>query len=194
MKKWAFFLSCFLLSQLCARCLVHGENTLKVGIYDNKPLVFTDSDGKAKGFLIDILEYIGSKEGWQIEYVSGYWVECLERLEKSEIDLLVGVEYSRERNEIYDFTHETSLSDWGIVYAKKGLSLKQIGNLDQKKIAVVHDDIHYNNLRKLAEQFKLNCIFIELLEYDGILELIDSKRVDAAEYWTEIEEHELPFN
>ena len=180
MKKWAFFLSCFLLLQLCARSLVYGENKLRVGIYDNKPLVFTGSDGKAKGFLIDILEYIGSKEGWQIEYVSGYWAECLERLRKSEIDLLVGVEYSRERNKIYDFTYETSLSDWGIVYAEKGLSPKQIGNLDEKRIAVVHGDIHYNNLRKLAEQFKLNCRFIELFEYDGILELIDNKRVDAA--------------
>ncbi len=180
MKKWAVFLSCFFLLQLCARSLVYGEHKLKVGIYDNKPLVFTGSDGKAKGFLIDILEYIGSKEGWQIEYVSGYWAECLERLEKSEIDLLVGVEYSKQRNRIYDFTYETSLSDWGIVYAKKGLSLNQISNLDQKRIAVVHGDIHYNNLRKLAEQFKLNCRFVELFEYDGILELIDSKRVDAA--------------
>ncbi len=180
MRKWALLLSCFLLLQPSSKCSADAENTLKVGVYDNKPLVFIDNHGKVKGFLIDILDYIASKEGWQIEYVTGYWAECLERLERGEIDLLVGVEYSRERNTIYDFTYEASLSDWGIVYTQKGSAFKQIIDLDDKKIAVVHDNIHYNNLRKLAEQFKLNCRFVEIYEYEGILELIESKRVDAA--------------
>jgi PAS domain S-box-containing protein len=179
MRKWAFLLIWFFFLQLGPQCLVHAEGALKVGIYDNRPLAFTHSDGTVKGFLIDILDYIAEHEGWQIEYVPGYLAECLERLERGEIDLLVGVEYSRERNKIYDFTYEAALSDWGIVYTKKGSNLSQIVNLDHKKIAVLHDDIHYDNLRILTEQFKLNCRFIEVYEYDGILELIDSKRVDA---------------
>ncbi len=180
MRKWALLLSFLLFLHPSSKCSAYAENTLKVGVYDNKPIVFIDNHGKVKGFLIDILEYIAAKEGWQIEYIPGYWAECLERLQRGEIDLLVGIEYSRERNKIYDFTYEASLSDWGIVYTQKGSSFNQIINLDQKKIAVVHDNIHYNNLRKLAEQFKLNCRFVEIFEYEGILELIESKRVDAA--------------
>jgi PAS domain S-box-containing protein len=157
----------------------YADTTLRVGVYNNKPLVFTDSDGKVKGFLIDILDYIGSKEGWRIEYIPGSWIESLERLEKGGLDLLVGAEYSRERNKIYDFTYEASFSDWGIVYTREGSNLNQIVNLDHKKIAAVHGDIHYNNLRKLAKQFKLNCRFIEVYEYEDVLELIDNKRVDA---------------
>jgi PAS domain S-box-containing protein len=179
MKRWALLLFCFLFSQLSSKCLAHAEHTVKVGIYDNKPLVFTGSDGKVEGFLIDILEYIADIEGWQIKYVPGYLAECLERLERGEIDLLVGIEYSRERNRIYDFTYEDSLSDWAIVYSRRGLDLNQIVNLDHKKIAVLHDDIHYHNLRILAKHFGLDCRFIEVYEYDGILKLIDGKRVDA---------------
>ncbi len=179
MKRWAFLITCFLFLQAAPTCLTWAGNTLKVGIYDNKPLVFKDGDGKVKGFLVDILEYIASKEGWQIEYVPGYWVEGLERLERAEIDLLLGIEYSRERNTVFDFTYETSLSDWGVVYTPKGSELNQIVDLDNKKIAVVHDDIHYTNLVKLAEYFKLNCRFVEVYDYDGILELVNNNRVDA---------------
>ncbi|UCE83964.1 MAG: PAS domain S-box protein [Deltaproteobacteria bacterium] len=179
MRKCVLLFLCCLLLQFIPVHLVYAATPLKVGVYDNKPLAFTDSNGDVKGFLIDILEYIGLEEGWQIEYVPGYWVECLERLQAGKIDVLVGVEYSRERNKVYDFTYENTLSDWGIVYTQKGSNINQIVNLDNKKIAVVHGDIHYNNLRNLAKQFKLNIRFVEVYEYDGVLELIDQERVDA---------------
>ena len=157
----------------------YASKRLKVGLHDNQPLTFVDANGQAKGFLIDILEYIGAKEGWRIEYIQGSVTECLERLRKGEIDLVVGIEYSRERNEVYDFTYEDVLSDWGVVYAQEDSDINQIVNLDNKKIAVVHDDIHYHNLRNLAKQLKLECRFIEAYEYDAVLKLIELKKVDA---------------
>jgi ABC-type amino acid transport substrate-binding protein len=105
--------------------------------------------------------------------------ECLERLRKGEIDLAVGIEYSRERNEVYDFTYEDVFSDWGAVYTQEGSDINQIVNLDNKKIAVVHDDNHYHNIRNLAQQLKLKCRFVEAYEYDAVLELIARKKVDA---------------
>ena len=37
---------------------------VKVGIYQNEPLIFTDETGTAKGIFADILEYIAFKEKW----------------------------------------------------------------------------------------------------------------------------------
>ncbi len=158
---------------------VCAAGRLRVGVHDNQPLAFVDADGQAKGFLIDILEYIGAKEGWRLDYIPGSLAECLERLKRGEIDLVVGIGYSRERNEVYDFTYEDIYSDWGVVYTQVDSDINQIVNLDNKKIAVVHDDIHYHNLRNLAEQLKLKCRFIEAYEYDAVLELIARKKVDA---------------
>ena len=84
---------------------VCAAGRLRVGVHDNQPLAFVDADGQAKGFIIDILEYIGAKEGWRIDYIPGSLTECLERLRKGEIDLAVGIEYSRESNEVYDFSY-----------------------------------------------------------------------------------------
>ena len=158
---------------------VCAAGRLRVGVHDNQPLAFVDADGQAKGFLIDILEYIGAKEGWRLDYIPGSLTECLERLRRGEIDLAVGIEYSRERNEVYDFTYEDIFSDWGVVYTQEDSDINQIVNLDNKKIAVVHGDIHYHNLRNLAERLKLKCRFVEAYEYDAVLELIALKKVDA---------------
>ena len=179
MRKALGVLLCVSLLLFSLTNIVQADEQLRVGVYDNRPLVFIDGKGEVHGFLIDILEYISSKEGWAINYIPGSWAENLERLEKGGIDLLVGAEYSRERNALYDFTYENVLSDWGIVYTQKGTKISQIVNLDNKKIAVVHNDIHYHNLRKLAKQFKLDCRFVEAYEYDAVLELIARGRVDA---------------
>jgi ABC-type amino acid transport substrate-binding protein len=61
---------------------VCAAGRLKVGVHNNQPLAFVDADGQAKGFLIDILEYIGAKEGWRLDYIPGSLTECLERLRK----------------------------------------------------------------------------------------------------------------
>ena len=115
MRKALGVLCCFSLLLFSLAHIVQAGEHLRVGVYDNRPLVFVEGNGEVHGFLIDILEYISSKEGWEIDYVPGSWAENLERLEKGGIDLLVGIEYSRERNEVYDFTYENVLSDWGVV-------------------------------------------------------------------------------
>jgi two-component system, cell cycle sensor histidine kinase and response regulator CckA len=173
----AFLLCLFLQWNLAPP--VCAARPVKVGVHDNQPLSFVDANGQAKGFLIDILEYIGSKEGWRLEYIPGSLAECLERLKRGEIDLAVGIEYSRERNRVYDFTYEDIFTDWGVAYTQEDSDINQIVNFDNKKIAVVHDDIHYQNLRNLAKQLKLKCRFVEAYEYDAVLKLIERKKVDA---------------
>jgi PAS domain S-box-containing protein len=179
MGKSILLFFCIVMLQFTLPHPVEGTKQVRVGVYDNYPMVSVGNDGKVEGFLIDILEYISSKEQWKIDYVPGSLTDCLERLEREEIDLLVGIEYSRARNEVYDFTYENIASDWGIIYTQERSNINQIVNLDNQKIAVVHNDIHYQNLREIAEQFKLNCRFIEAYEYDAVLELIADRKVDA---------------
>ena len=44
---------------------------VRVGVYDNKPLVFIDDDGKPQGIFIDLLEHVASKEHWDLKYTPG---------------------------------------------------------------------------------------------------------------------------
>ena len=71
-----------------------GSITVRVGIYENNPKIFTDNNGNASGFWPEIIKEIASKEGWQIQYVHGTWSECLQKLGNNEIDLMPDVAYT----------------------------------------------------------------------------------------------------
>jgi len=67
MKRYFVLLLC--LSLLCASIFpiavsANDPTTVRFGVYQNAPLVFTDEDGHASGIFIDLLEYIADKEGW----------------------------------------------------------------------------------------------------------------------------------
>ena len=112
MKKYflcILFLLIFLSSSFAS---VSAEKKIKVGIYQNEPKVFLDSTGKAQGFFIDILEYIASKEGWQIEYVPATWESNLIKLKQGEIDLLLDVAYSEKRAEYCDINSKYSVNPY----------------------------------------------------------------------------------
>ena len=78
---------------------------------------------KFAGFWPDIIEYIASAEGWQIEYKQGTWSECLNRLEHSEIDVLPDVAYTEARAKTYDFSHEAVYTSWSRVYTREGTGI-----------------------------------------------------------------------
>lgn len=155
-----------------------GE-TLRVGVYQYEPVVFTDDNGIPKGLYIDILEHIAQKEEWKIEYVSCPWGECLEKLEKGEIDLLVAIAYSEERSERFDFTNETVVLDWGQIYTRSDLEIQSILDLDQKNVIGLREDIYYLSFQTYSKQFGMHCNFMETDDYTTVLENLENKSVDA---------------
>lgn len=156
-----------------------GE-TMRVGVYQYEPVVFTDGDGMTGGFYIDILEHIASKEGWNIEYVPCLWVECLERLENGEIDLLVAIAYSEERSERFDFTNEAVVLDWGQIYTRSDFEIQSILDLDQKTVIGLREDIYYLSFQPYSEKFGISCNFIETDDYTTVFEYLENRSADAA--------------
>jgi len=68
-----------------------GDNRIKVGVYQNRPLLFKDSDGNVKGIFADIIKYVAAKEGWTIEYMSEPWAQCIMDLKSGELDILAAI-------------------------------------------------------------------------------------------------------
>ncbi len=150
-----------------------AEKAVKVGVYQNIPLTFIEKTGAVKGFYIDILEHIAGKEDWDIEYVPDTWADCLDKVKKGETDLLGVIAYSVERNKSIDYTYESVLTEWGQVYTNKNAAIESILDLRDKKIAVLQSDMHFLNLRKLMNQFGINCRYIEAFEYEDVMMLTE---------------------
>ena len=177
-KLLIFIISLFVVlsvlsSPLCAYTVV------KVGIYQNIPMAFIGEGSAAKGFFIDILEYIASKEDWKVRYFPGSREECLKQLEEGRLDLLAGITYSQEKDKRFDYEYESVLSEWAQIYTQKDSSIESIVDLNDKKIAVLYNSIHYAKLRNLINQFGIRCRIIVVYEYKTIFEIIENGECDA---------------
>lgn len=164
---------------LCLPAILFAKTTLKVGVYENKPLIFTDTDGKVSGLYPDILEHIAAKEDWEIEYIHDHWSQLVHKLQKNEIDLLPAIAYSPGRENYLSFSDETVLVNWAEVYSSKNHTLSSLLDLEGQKIAVKMDDIHFLTLKEMTDKFGIKCRFIETEDYQTIFEMLSSNYLNV---------------
>jgi PAS domain S-box-containing protein len=151
---------------------------VKVGVYSNKPLVFQDAQGEYQGLSIDVLRYVAEQEGWKLLFIPGTWPECLQRLEKNEIDLQVAIAFSSERTQKYNFPKTTLITGWGRLYKHPGTEAASFLDLDGKKVALLEQDIHARVLSGLLKQFNIHITPVYLKSYDDVLRQTEIGTVD----------------
>jgi ABC-type amino acid transport substrate-binding protein len=163
--------------------IAQGESThVRVGIYESYPLIAPDDEDGAKGIYADITEYIAQEEDWEIEYVNGTWAECLQWVESGEIDILTDIAYTETRAEIYNFTSETVLVNWGQLYTPENSRIESFTDLEGRRVAAVSGDVHYvgeQGLRNVLEGFGVECIFVNVTSYEEAFIATENGSVDA---------------
>lgn len=185
MKKGLILLLCLsFLPVFLITPVAHADDQqiIRVGLYENRPKIFTDEKGNASGFWPDITQSIVSDMGWQIEYIHGTWEECLIRLENNEIDVMPDMAYSEDRSTRYVFGKEPVYVSWSLVYTRKGIDVQSVVDLEGKNIAVLQGSVNVEGpegIKKLVDAFHVNCTFIETDSYLKVFEMIDSGKADA---------------
>ena len=150
---------------------------LKIGIHDDYPLCYLE-DGKAKGFYVDILNYIAKKENWKIEYVYGKWEDLIKKLKKDEINAIVAIAYTPKRAEDYIFNNESFLENWGVVVSKGKLT--SIFELSGKDLVLVKDDVYAKAFLEIAGKFKVRLGKITWVDtYEEALKALGKKAYAA---------------
>lgn len=160
---------------------VSASESIRIGTYDNKPLLFEEND-QIKGFMIDLMNYIADKEDWDFEFIHSSWENSLNNLKNKQVDMLVAIAYSEERDEIFDFTNESFLTNWGQIYSHKNINIQSLFDLEGKKVAVLKEDIYYvgnGGIKELLSKFDIKVEYIELDSYQEIYTTIQNKKVDV---------------
>ena len=153
---------------------------VKVGIYQNEPKVYLDAQGRPAGFFPEILNVIAEKENWKLEYIPCTWNECLDKVEKGELDLMMDVAYSESRAKRFAFNREVLLENWSRVYAGKHAAIHSILDLDKKRIAIVKGSIQTAKFKADALAFNIKPSFIEVDGFVTAFALIEKGEADAA--------------
>ena len=149
---------------------------LTIGYYDNYPLTY-DEGGKPKGLFIDVLKKAGILEKPGVIFLYGEFSELVEKLKNGEIDLLVAVAQTTEREKIYTFNTEPVVMNWGVL-----VSLKPLGDLSllrNKLVAVNRGDIYYQQFKELIKTFDIHLHFVEVSTYEEVMHAVDSGEVEA---------------
>jgi len=155
-----------------------GEK-VRVGIYQNCPKVFWGGDGKPQGIYVDLVDEIARAEGWRIEYVKGEWDENLKRLEAGELDLMVDVTYSEERERRYDLNKISVIESWLQVFTLGDKRVERVQDLDGKRIAVLVGSVQAEYLdREVGNMFNIRYTIKNYPDYSGTVEALKKGEAD----------------
>jgi PAS domain S-box-containing protein len=166
------------LSSLCGVSVAQARE-VRVGVYTNAPKIFIDADSKPAGILIDILQRIADLEGWTLTHVPCAWQECLDSLQAGKLDLMPDVAISTDRDQIFDFHQTPVLSSWSQVFARKGVQINSVFDLEGKRIAVLGGSIQEKTFSGMASGFGIKVQVVPAQTYDQAFGLVAAGEAEA---------------
>ena len=130
--------------------------TLKVHNELNWPPFNYNTNNIPKGFSIDYMNLLAEKIGLNIEYISGFtWNEYIEKLKNNEIDIMLNISKTSEREKYFTFTSEYSNSFDTIFVRKNENNFKTLSDFNGKTLAVVKGFYEESLLQKYYPQINL---------------------------------------
>lgn len=144
-----------------------------VGVHQGPPVIFTDGQGRVKGIAADLLLHIAAQEHWDLEYLSGSWVQCLERLQNGTIDLLVGVSATSALDIPVVLGTETFATNWGQLYLGSSAPFTDLLSLHGQPVAGVEGDAYFQFFRTVLEKFDIQARYFPVAGYGDVLALVD---------------------
>lgn len=155
----------------------YGEGTETLQIAGDKnfpPYEFVDEDGEYKGFNVDLMRAIALELKKDIKFYPMDWLAAHAALINGKVDLIQGMNFNKQRKEIYDFSTPYMLNASVVFTRKDDVSTHSLNDLKGKIVAVQRSDF---TAYILAEQGEIEVKFVSEL-ITGFNYLIQGK-VDA---------------
>jgi signal transduction histidine kinase len=109
------------------------------GDFDYKPFTYLDDHGQAKGFDVDVIKSIADQYNWDLEFRFTPWDRALKNLQKGEVDVLLSVLYTEQRDTMYDYTIPYNEDYYGI-FVRENSDIDEISDLSEKQIITLKGD------------------------------------------------------
>lgn len=155
--------------------------SVRIGVYENEPKIFTNADsGQPDGLFIDILEAIAAEENWSLTYVHCVWAQCLDMLERGELDIMPDVAWSTERAQRFEFHQIPVARAWSQIYAPRARSVYSIEDLDGLTIAVLPGSVQASYLESLADEQGLDLHLLGSNSFDDSFRAVEQGDADVA--------------
>ncbi|MDX9955474.1 MAG: transporter substrate-binding domain-containing protein [Anaerolineae bacterium] len=132
-------------------------------------------DGQPSGFNVELMQAVARVMDLKIDISLGPWAEVRQQLETGEIDALVGMAYSEEREKTVDFTtpHSTLFFD---LFVRRSSNLRDLETLADRSIIVQEGGLMHDYLLNNHPEAKV----ITVQDVPDALRLLASGQHDGA--------------
>ncbi len=154
------------------------NDKIRVALYDSHPNSFTNTDGNPAGLYVDLLNEIALREGWELEYEFGTWDQQYKKLKAGDVDLLVAIAYTEERDKFLDYPKQAIQLIWGTIYGAEGTAIESILDLAGKRVGLLAGDIHGENFQELIRRFNVQLETVDFPSYSDMSRQIVAGKVD----------------
>ena len=148
---------------------------IEVGVSPIPPYMFSEN-GKAKGYLIDMLERLVSQVGIAADYSIKPIEENLSRVKSGELHTILGMIHSEERAGLMYFSENVMKMQMSIFARTSRSDISDAASLADKVIA----SIKGYGFEPVIKKFFPNATIIQADDTEGMLRLVASGEADAA--------------
>ena len=173
---------CLLLTAIAAEATGMRPHRLRVGFTDSSGFIERMPNGTINGYGVAYLDEIAYYTGWNYEYVPGNWQQCLNRLEKGEIDILGMAQYTPERAEKFDYASLPSGIEYMVMYVRsedKSVYYNDYQSFNGLRIGVLKSGSQTEALKNIASKNSFNYTPVIIDSNQKMLEALNDKQVDA---------------
>lgn len=173
------FLSLILSASLLP--LSRAAESFKVGVFEQKPLLFKSEDGYLSGFYGELLRSLEKQGGWKFKYEVNSRAALQKKLEQGELDFVIGLPFALNYVKALNFSSESILTVWGEIYTKLGdNSLKTLFDVQGKVLAVTQNSSIFEAFRHQCDVFRLDCEFKTYADSPSAFAAVVKQEADAA--------------
>ncbi|GEM_PF-686907 len=122
-----------------------GKTLYVMGDHDFPPFEFIDENGNPSGFNIEIFRSLSRVMNLNVKIQLAPWRDVREKLEKREIDVIMGMYKTSERDKKADFTIPHFITSY-VIYIREGGSVKSYIDLTGKDVIVQNGDLGHDYL------------------------------------------------
>ncbi len=140
------------------------------------PYSFLDNNGDPSGFNVELTNAIAGIVGLDMEIRIGPWGEIRNDLETKELDSIVGMYYSRERDKKVDFSSAFTIVEHSVFLRAGSHGFTSLDDLRGKEIIVMSGDIMHDYA--LKEGWTKSLILADTIP--EVLRLLSSGKHDYA--------------
>ncbi len=152
------------------------DRTFILGVEPYSGMEYFDYNGKTEGYLLPLMNYMSEDLGIKIKIETRSWTELYQGLLDGEIDILFAINATEERKKQMAFTQPIYKNPYAII-TKEGNAIQSIGDIDQKRVGFLKDDIVLNLLPQLYKKIRYDEILFKDKK-DGIKAVHDGT-IDA---------------